>query len=252
MTNDGLVSFKRVPGPDGETVVADLAEALPTPTDGGLTYAFQLRRGIRYSTGRPVRASDIRYGLERTYTVNAAYLPQASATLDSDFYRRDRRRTEMLGVPEVVPPEPRNRGGRRVGDDHVSSATPRSRLPRETRLARGGRGARQNPTKRLRSSSGARHRPVHDHPLQNQARRPRTQPVLPRVVARRATRRIPDRIVWRLYKKTRQAVSAVEHGTADWLYSRSWVSQAAAPRDRNQLRSPDPPIRLSRHRPTRN
>ena len=64
MTNDGLVGFKRVAGPDGETVVADLAEALPTPTDGGLTYAFQLRRGIRYSTGRPVHASDVRYGLE--------------------------------------------------------------------------------------------------------------------------------------------------------------------------------------------
>ena len=28
----------------------------------------------------------------------------------------------------------------------------------------------------------------------------------------------PDRIVWRVSKTTRQAVSAVEHGTADWLY----------------------------------
>ena len=74
VTNDGLVSLKRVPGPDGETVVADLAKALPTVTDGGLTYAFQLREGIRYSTGRPVRASDIRHGLERTFAVNAAYL----------------------------------------------------------------------------------------------------------------------------------------------------------------------------------
>ena len=55
VTNDGLVSLKRVPGPDGGTVVADLAKALPTVTDGGLTYAFQLREGIRYSTGRPVR-----------------------------------------------------------------------------------------------------------------------------------------------------------------------------------------------------
>ena len=42
---------------------------------------------------------------------------------------------EMLGVPAVVRPQPWNRGGRRVGDDHVSSATPRSRLPRETRDA---------------------------------------------------------------------------------------------------------------------
>src|SRR4029079_2288355 len=74
MTNDGLVSYKRVPGPDGETVVADLAKALPTPTDGGRTYAFQLREGIRYSTGRPVHASDIRHGLERVFLINARYL----------------------------------------------------------------------------------------------------------------------------------------------------------------------------------
>ena len=33
VTNDGLVSLKRVPGPDGGTVVADLAKALPTVTE---------------------------------------------------------------------------------------------------------------------------------------------------------------------------------------------------------------------------
>ena len=58
----------------------------------------------------------------------------------------------------------------------------------------------------------------------------------------------PDRIVWRLYKKTGQAVSAVEHGTADWLYHVPGSQHTADPRDRNQLRRPDPPIRLSRHR----
>jgi peptide/nickel transport system substrate-binding protein len=29
----------------------------------------------------------------------------------------------------------------------------------------------------------------------------------------------PDRIVWRLFKKPGQAISTVEHGTADWLYT---------------------------------
>jgi peptide/nickel transport system substrate-binding protein len=67
ITNDGLVGYKRVGGQDGLTLVPDLAVALPTPTDGGTTYRFQLRNGLRYSTGDPVRASDFRHALERGF-----------------------------------------------------------------------------------------------------------------------------------------------------------------------------------------
>jgi YVTN family beta-propeller protein len=67
MTNDGLTSFRRVSGPQGETVVPDLASMIPQPTDGGLTYTFELRRGVRYSTGRPLRAGDFRRALERVF-----------------------------------------------------------------------------------------------------------------------------------------------------------------------------------------
>ena len=38
---------------------------LPRPADGGRTYTFTLRRGIRYSNGAPVRASDFRRGIQR-------------------------------------------------------------------------------------------------------------------------------------------------------------------------------------------
>jgi peptide/nickel transport system substrate-binding protein len=67
LTNDGLVGYKRVGGQDGLTLVPDLAVALPTPTDGGTTYRFQLRDDLRYSTGDPVRASDFRHALERGF-----------------------------------------------------------------------------------------------------------------------------------------------------------------------------------------
>jgi YVTN family beta-propeller protein len=67
MTNDGLVGFRRTGGPGGATLVPDLATALPEPTDGDRTYTFQLRRGIRYSTGAPVRAADVRYTIERNF-----------------------------------------------------------------------------------------------------------------------------------------------------------------------------------------
>ena len=45
MTNDGLLSFKRVGGADGATLVPDLASALPEVSADGLTYRFPLREG---------------------------------------------------------------------------------------------------------------------------------------------------------------------------------------------------------------
>jgi peptide/nickel transport system substrate-binding protein len=70
MTNDGLVGYRRVAGLAGDQLVPDLATTLPTPTDGGTTYVFQLRSGIRYSNGQPVRPDDFRRAIERVFTIN--------------------------------------------------------------------------------------------------------------------------------------------------------------------------------------
>jgi YVTN family beta-propeller protein len=66
---DGLVAFRRAGGAGGLTLVPDLAMTLPRPTDGGRAYTFRLRRGIRYSNGVVVRASDFRRGLERQIAI---------------------------------------------------------------------------------------------------------------------------------------------------------------------------------------
>ena len=65
LTNDTSVAYKRVGGPDGSTLVPDLATSIPVPTDGGRTYTFRLVPGITYSTGIPVRAADVRRSIER-------------------------------------------------------------------------------------------------------------------------------------------------------------------------------------------
>ena len=67
LTNDGLVGFQRTGGLEGTTLVPDLARSLPEPTDGGTTYTFQLRQGLRYSTGEPVRPEDFRRAIERVF-----------------------------------------------------------------------------------------------------------------------------------------------------------------------------------------
>ena len=69
VTGDGLVGLQHVAGRDGTQVVPDLAVTLPTPEDGGRTYRFVLRPGIRYSTGGVVRARDVRYSFERLWKV---------------------------------------------------------------------------------------------------------------------------------------------------------------------------------------
>jgi peptide/nickel transport system substrate-binding protein len=62
---DGLTAYQRVGGSGSTQLVPDLAVSLPLPTDGGSSYTFQLRGGIRYSNGQPLRPEDFRRALER-------------------------------------------------------------------------------------------------------------------------------------------------------------------------------------------
>jgi YVTN family beta-propeller protein len=66
---DGLVAYRRVGGPGGTVLVPDLAQALPRPSDGGRTYVFRLRRGLRFSDGHALRPSDVRASFERSFEI---------------------------------------------------------------------------------------------------------------------------------------------------------------------------------------
>jgi YVTN family beta-propeller protein len=67
---DSLLAYRRVGGIGGAALVPNLAVRVPTPTAQGRTYTLQLRRGVLYSDGTPVRASDFRYSLERLLTLD--------------------------------------------------------------------------------------------------------------------------------------------------------------------------------------
>jgi YVTN family beta-propeller protein len=68
---DTLVTFEPVPGPNGLRLVPDLALQVPAPTDGGRTYSFRLRPGIRYADGELVKASDFRRAVERLFEMSS-------------------------------------------------------------------------------------------------------------------------------------------------------------------------------------
>jgi len=67
---DGLVAFRKVPGPEGAQIVPDLADAVPTPQDGRI-YRFHLRPGLRFSNGAPVRGTDVVASFRRIFRVGS-------------------------------------------------------------------------------------------------------------------------------------------------------------------------------------
>ena len=70
ITQDGLLGFRKAEGAAGLVVVPDLAEALPAVSDGGRTYVFRLRRGVRFSDGREVGVGDVVASFRRMFRVS--------------------------------------------------------------------------------------------------------------------------------------------------------------------------------------
>lgn len=66
-----LLGYPHVNGTRGSTLVPYLAQALPTISDGGKTYTLMLRKGLKYSNGAPVEASDFKATIERDYKMQS-------------------------------------------------------------------------------------------------------------------------------------------------------------------------------------
>jgi len=209
LTNDGLVTLNHAGGAAGLQIVPDLAVSLPAPTDGGTTYSFDLRPGIRYSTGRPVEARDFRYALERVFRLDspAAYFYRGIVGADGCQARpkacdlssgivtdeATRRVTFHLSAPDpdfldklALP---------------YAYAVPDGSVPRE---------AVRKPLPATGPYVIASYRPGHELKL---VRNPRfhewsnaAQPD-----------GYPDAIVWKLGARLDDALTAIERGRADWV-----------------------------------
>jgi peptide/nickel transport system substrate-binding protein len=66
-----LLGYRHVSGTAGATLVPYLARSLPRISPDGRTYTLTLRRGLRYSDGTRVKASDFRYAVERDYQLDS-------------------------------------------------------------------------------------------------------------------------------------------------------------------------------------
>ena len=60
-----LLTYAHQTGTAGGELIPGLATALPKISNDGKTYTLTLRKGLKYSDGRPVKASDFRYTIQR-------------------------------------------------------------------------------------------------------------------------------------------------------------------------------------------
>ncbi len=65
----GLVTYAHANGTAGTALIPGLATGLPKITDGGKTYTATLRKGLVFSNGKPVKASDFAYTVERAIKI---------------------------------------------------------------------------------------------------------------------------------------------------------------------------------------
>ena len=70
-----LLTYAHASGKAGGQVVPGLATAMPKVSDGGRTYELTLRKGLRYSNGEAVKATDFRASIERVFRLNSPGSP---------------------------------------------------------------------------------------------------------------------------------------------------------------------------------
>ena len=66
-----LLTYAHAEGEAGSEVVPGLAEDLPTISKDGKTYELTLRKGLKYSDGTPVKASDFKASVERLFELDS-------------------------------------------------------------------------------------------------------------------------------------------------------------------------------------
>ncbi|MEU3861438.1 ABC transporter substrate-binding protein [Streptomyces sp. NPDC028722] len=61
-----LMTFQPGAGQKGNTLVPDLAASKGVPSDGGKTWTYKLRAGLKYEDGSPITSKDVKYAVERS------------------------------------------------------------------------------------------------------------------------------------------------------------------------------------------
>jgi peptide/nickel transport system substrate-binding protein len=83
----GLVTYKDAEGTEGNKLIPGLATEVPKPTNGGKTYKFTLRKGLKYSDGEPVKASDYENTIKRLLFLGGPFSSFATSIKGATEYQ---------------------------------------------------------------------------------------------------------------------------------------------------------------------
>ena len=94
--------YQHAKGKASSQIVPALAEGMPDVSSGGRVYEFRLRKGLRYSNGKPVLAADFAYAIRRLYLLDSVGAPLFDDVVGAsvsaarrDLRHRDRRLHEI-------------------------------------------------------------------------------------------------------------------------------------------------------------
>jgi peptide/nickel transport system substrate-binding protein len=118
-----LLTYKHAEGQEGSEVVPGLAKEMPKVSNGGKTYTLFLRPGLKYSNGKPVKASDFPYAVERLFKVNSGGSPFYTSIVGAEKFAE----TKKGGIPGIKTND-------KTGEIKIELEKPRGTFPFELAL----------------------------------------------------------------------------------------------------------------------
>ena len=92
-----LLTYAHANGVAGSKTVPGLAESLPKIGNGGKTYTLTLRKGLKYSNGTPVKASDFTSTIERLFKISSPGSPFYEDIVGAEKFAE----TKKGGIPGI-------------------------------------------------------------------------------------------------------------------------------------------------------
>ena len=97
----GLLAFKDEYGKAGTELIPGLAEKMPTVSSDGKTYTFQLRKGLKYSDGTPVKPGDFEVAIKRLLKLNGPYSSFLTVIDGADaFQKKGDAKADIPGITD--------------------------------------------------------------------------------------------------------------------------------------------------------
>jgi peptide/nickel transport system substrate-binding protein len=82
------VTYKRAEGREGTELIPGVAEEMPEVSNRDRTYSFTIRRGLKYSNGAAVKASDFEHAIKRVLNLESGAAPFYEAIDGAEEYAK--------------------------------------------------------------------------------------------------------------------------------------------------------------------